>query len=330
MVRREVALGALVGLMLAVAAALYLLRASSEQRSEAEAGGLASPARPAPDRQPRHAGFVGVVLSGESVDIEPRSEGRIDEVLVKPGDRVLRGAPIARLDVRAMAHQLAIARAALAGASHRYARRRLAARVSEALTAEELDTARLEVAQERAKVAILTEAIKEAMVPAPFEGTVAERYLSPGALAGPGKPIVRLLGAGPPRIRFAVPEEHAGAVSVGAPITVEVGQSQVRGAISDLNPEVDVSAGMLYGTAMLEDPATEAPPAGAICRVFLAAGTWAAATGAAGVRRPLPPADAEPQPPRRHRVKRNRPRAAPPPNPRTPERPRPLRFIEKW
>jgi RND family efflux transporter MFP subunit len=330
MVRRDVALGALLGLMLAVAAPLYLLRSTLEQRWDPAADGLASPARPAPDRQPRSAGFVGVVLAGESVDIESRSEGRIDEVLVKPGDRVLRGAPIARLDVRAMTQQLAIARAALAGASHRYARRRLAGRVSEAVTAEELDTARLEVAQERAKVAILTEASKEAMLPAPFEGTVAERYLSAGALAGPGRPIVRLLGAGPPRVRFAVPEEDATAVSVGAPITVEVGQSQVRGAISDLNPEVDVSAGMLYGTAMLEDPATEAPPAGAICRVFLAAGTWAHTAGAAVVRRPLPQADAEPPPPARHHAKRNRPRAAPTPNRQTPEPPTPLHLIRQW
>src|SRR4051812_16415 len=127
MIRREVALGALAGLMLAVAVAVagYLLRATPDQRWEPAADELTSPARRAPDRQPRAAGFVGVLLAGESVDIEPRSEGRIDEVLVKPGDRVLRGAPIARLDVRAIVHQLAIARAALAGASHRYTRRRL-------------------------------------------------------------------------------------------------------------------------------------------------------------------------------------------------------------
>jgi multidrug efflux pump subunit AcrA (membrane-fusion protein) len=331
MIRREVALGALAGLMLAVAVAVagYLLRATPDQRWEPAADELTSPARRAPDRQPRAAGFVGVLLAGESVDIEPRSEGRIDEVLVKPGDRVLRGAPIARLDVRAIVHQLAIARAALAGASHRYTRRRL---VPEAVPAEEIDTARLEVAQERAKVAILAEASREAMVPAPFEGTVAERYLSAGALAGPGKPIIRLLGAGPPRVRFAVPEANAAAVSVGAPVTIEVGQSQVRATVSDRNPEVDVAAGMLYGTAMLEDPATVALPAGAICRVFLAEHRWAAAGGAAVVRKPLPPAGAEPPPPpRRHRAKRSRPLAAPIPNPQTqPDRSRTIERVDKW
>jgi RND family efflux transporter MFP subunit len=349
MVRREVALGALAGLMLAVAAAGYLLRATSEQPPSPAGSGSFSPTSTGVtiDRRPRAAGFVGLVLAGESVDIEPRSEGRIEEVLVKPGDRVLRGAPIARLDVRAMVQELAIARAALAGASHRYARRRLAGRVSEAVTAEELDTARLEVAQERAKVAILAQATREAMVPAPFEGTVAERYLSAGALAGPGRPIVRLVGAGPPRVRFAVPEKDAAALAVGATITVEVGRSRVAGAISDLNAEVDVSAGMLYGTAMLYDPAPETLPAGAICRVFLTPATAAAAAGVASQQHARPLANAEPPPttpttapptppptttPRRkHHAKRHRRLATPAPTPEAPsEGPRALRLMEKW
>src|SRR5688572_9077416 len=77
----------------------------------------------------RVTGFVGVVVAGESVAVEPRVEGRVRELLVRPGDRVSAGTPLARLDVSAAVHQLASAKAALADATRRLSRRRRLARL---------------------------------------------------------------------------------------------------------------------------------------------------------------------------------------------------------
>ena len=174
-------------------------------------------------------GFVGVIVAGEWVEIEAKVEGRVQELLVKPGDRVARGAPLARLDVTTTLHELAIARAALVEARRRYGRRRRLAR-SGAISAEEIDAARRELLQERARVQKLEAARAEASVTAPFAGTVVERHLAPGALAGPGRPILRLLGESDPQVRFAVPEEQAATISAGSKVSVRVGPAAPAGA----------------------------------------------------------------------------------------------------
>jgi RND family efflux transporter MFP subunit len=221
-------------------------------------------------------GFVGVVVTGEWVEVEARVEGRVQELLVRPGDRVAKGAPLARLDVTSTLHELAIARAALVEARRRYSRRRRLARgPSGAISAEEVDTARRELLQERARVQKLETARAEATVAAPFAGTVMERHLAAGALAGPGRPILRLLGEGEPQVRFAVPEEQAAAITAGARVEVRVGPRRltVRGRVVGVAPEVDSSSRMVFASAALEQ--TSPPPqplsTGLIARVFLPA-----------------------------------------------------------
>ncbi len=225
-----------------------------------------TPARPTSD-----PGFVGVIVAGEWVEIEAKVEGRLQELLVKPGDRVARGAPLARLDVTTALHELAIARAALVEARRRYGRRRRLAR-SGAISAEEIDTARRELLQERARVQKLEAARAEASVTAPFAGTVVERHLAPGALAGPGRPILRLLGEAEPQVRFAVPEEQAPAITTGSAVDVRVGPRRlaVRGRVVGVAPEVDASSRMVFASASLEqDASTPSLSTGLIARVFL-------------------------------------------------------------
>jgi RND family efflux transporter MFP subunit len=231
--------------------------------------------------EPAEPGFIGVVVAGEWAEIEAKVEGRIEQVFVRAGDVVARGANIARLDIEASEHELAIARAGFAEASRRLGRRRKLARGRlAAVTPEEVDQARREMVEARARLAKLTQAIDQALVTAPFDGTVAERYLAPGALAGPGRPIARLLGRGEPRVRFAIPEERAGSVSVGSMVSVTIGPAGLpaRGVVTGLAPEVDVSSRMVFAAATLEPapalPGTSAEPlsTGLLARVFVVKG----------------------------------------------------------
>jgi RND family efflux transporter MFP subunit len=260
-----------------VVALLAVLAAACDTRPDDRAAAAlvpvaAPPAAPRPAPPPA-AGFVGVIVAGEWVEVEPKVDGRVQVVLVKPGDRVARGALLARLDVAASVHELAIARAALAEASRRFARRRRLVRgASGAVTAEELDAARRELLQERARVLKLQAARAEANVTAPFAGTVIERYLSPGALAGPGRPVLRLLGQGEPRVRFAIPEEQAAAITQGSAVTVLVGPGAlpVRGRVTGVSPEVDASSRMVFAAATLEAGSALPLSTGLSARVFAA------------------------------------------------------------
>jgi RND family efflux transporter MFP subunit len=211
---------------------------------------LERPAAPPPE-----PGFIGVIVAGESAELEPRVDGRIDEVLVRPGDTVVRGQLLARLDGKATRHDLAGARAALAESSRRLARRTRLAREQEgAVTAEEIDGARREVLETRARVAKLGEASDDARLVAPFDGTVAETYLSAGALSGPGRPVVRLVGKSPPRVRFAVPPERASSVRLGKIVGVDIAAPgpELRARVTGLNPEVDGASGLVHGAATFE------------------------------------------------------------------------------
>src|SRR5262245_27318778 len=61
---------------------------------------------------PQEVGWIGVILGGESVEIEPGVGGRIDKVFVNPGDRLERGDVIAELDIRSLRQDLVMTQAA--------------------------------------------------------------------------------------------------------------------------------------------------------------------------------------------------------------------------
>jgi RND family efflux transporter MFP subunit len=238
--------------------ALVLLLAGCGDPPAPPVGPNARPPVERPAAPPPEPGFIGVIVAGESAELEPRVDGRIDEVLVRAGDTVARGQPLARLDGKATRHDLAGARAALAEASRRLARRTRLAREQEgAVTAEEIDAARRDVLESRARVAKLSEASADAQLVAPFDGTVAETYLSAGALSGPGRPVVRLVGKSPPRVRFAVPPERVSAVRLGKIVGVEIVApgAELRARVTGLNPEVDGASGLVHGAATFEPEA---------------------------------------------------------------------------
>jgi len=160
--------------------------------------------KPPPEQE---LGFIGVVMAGESTLVEPTVSGRIEKLLVKPGEEIRAGAPIAQLDVRSAKPELGATRSS-------------------------------------------SRSVSDSTVVAPFGGVVTQQYLSQGALAGPGKPIVRLLGKAPPQVRFAIPEDRAPTVAPDMPVTIQ-GQPDVdaSGLIVEVTPDVDDASGMFYARA---------------------------------------------------------------------------------
>jgi RND family efflux transporter MFP subunit len=216
--------------------------------------------------------FLGVVLSGESVDLAPKTEGRIQVLYVKAGQKVARGAIVAEIDVRALRQSLTVAEAALLDAQQRLARRNgLAAGV---LSQEELSNAKMLVLEKRGRVDELRALVADARVRAPFDGIISARYLDSGAMAGPGHPIARLVGGtGDVRVRFALPEDQAARVSAGnrARVTVSALERPVAARVESVSPEVDAAARMVFAVARLDVSAELARrlSAGMVARVAI-------------------------------------------------------------
>jgi len=226
-------------------------------------------------------GHVAVVAAVEAVDVAPAFDGKLIAVNARPGDRVTAGQVLAELDPQPLREELALATAALraAKAGARQARvdvkdaqrqvksekRAVAEGVSPKRQYEEalytLDRAKAaaagasaSVSEAEARLDRAKNRLADTAVRAPFAGTVAMRLRDRGADTGPGAPVVRLLGQGGLRIRFAVLPEDARNFAPGTAVLVAVDgtQGELRATVRQVSPELDAPTRMIFVEAELE------------------------------------------------------------------------------
>lgn len=233
--------------------------------------------------------FIGVVVPRNSVDLSSRFESRLLRLEVEVGDKVRQGQVLAYLDTQPLEQELAAARASLQGSRAEesaaaaalaearerkgryftprslkleiYSQEELASvRYQERAAAARLESARATIRERQARVVELQQHITDAALVAPFDGIVASRPVSPGASVSPGQAVLKLLGTGGTRIRFAVPESDAAALSPGQPLQVAAkeGGLALGGRVESIAPEVDAAARMVFAIAAFAEP----PPAG--------------------------------------------------------------------
>ncbi len=77
-------------------------------------------------------------------------------------------------------------------------------------------------AQARAGVSAAGVPLREATLTAPFAGTVTAKFVDPGAVVGPGSPVVAVQDTHELELDVAVPDEDLGALVQGAPAIVRV------------------------------------------------------------------------------------------------------------
>ncbi|HEX8436545.1 MAG TPA: efflux RND transporter periplasmic adaptor subunit [Archangium sp.] len=229
--------------------------------------------------------FLGVVIPNDSVDVSSRFESRLVELDVEVGDSVKKGQVLARLDTRSLRQQLAAARATLQGSRAEehaaslalaearekkgryytgrslelgvYSQEELAKVRYEVSTASaRLRAARAQSLERQAQVTELKENLEDATLVAPFDGVVASRLISPGSRIAPGQPVLRLLGTGGWKVRFAIPEEEARQLQPGSPVEVHAlqGDLTLAGRVESIAPEVDAAARLIFATATFNQP----------------------------------------------------------------------------
>jgi RND family efflux transporter MFP subunit len=245
---------------------------------------------PAPS-QPE--GLVAVVVPRNTVDVGPRVEGKLREVVVRQGDRVRQGQVLARIDDLALRAKLLAAQEGLRAArsdvrrtrsEYRNAQRRADRRnmlVSEGVIAtEEADDARFaedkaaearvaanaQVARLEAEIAQLERDVEAAVLTAPFDGRVARFHADPGAQLFPGKGVVTVISDGIV-VKFAAPPERASEIVVGRKVHFRAPGVEVGGAIATVAPELDPAAKMLFATVELSVAPAEWPAVHTVGRV---------------------------------------------------------------
>jgi RND family efflux transporter MFP subunit len=232
----------------------------------------------------------GVVVGRLEAVLSSRLAARVAEVSAVPGQNVRAGAVLVRLDEGETAGALEGARASLeaARASLELARKnrgrfeKLAERGAAATV--ELDRARQDEASAAAGVASAEAARRraeadraQAVLAAPFDAVVVEKMVSPGDLAGPGRPLVRLASLSGRRVEAAPGEAEAAALSPGQAIDVEVAGRAVTGRIAEIVGAVDPATRRRtvrvdlpsFAEASAGEPSDFEPAVGSFARVFL-------------------------------------------------------------
>jgi RND family efflux transporter MFP subunit len=201
-------------------------------------------------------GLPGELVPFESVAIYPKTTGFVKSVMVDRGSVVKRGDLLAQLEAPEVAAQLSEAESKLAAAQSQlaatgaklasdqgtYERLTAAAKTPGVVSGNDLDVAARVVEADRANTDSAKSNIKSAeaarssiaqiedylRITAPFDGTITERNVHPGALvgstsgAGTGVPMLRIETLTRLRLVVPVPESSVAAVPAGSSVKFTV------------------------------------------------------------------------------------------------------------
>lgn len=210
------------------------------------------------------------ILANRQANLRAETAGRVVAVSVDAGQRVEEGDVLVRLDVGRPASAVQAARATVAQSHARLdqAERELARteqlvetgglpeqRLDDARDAVRLAAAALDAARAEARLA--RRGLTEAVVRAPFSGTVVERTVELGEYLAPGSPLLTLADASLLKARVLLDPREALDVSAGAKVTAAVyarPDEQFEARVVRVGDVIDPGTRRLPVELELEDP----------------------------------------------------------------------------
>jgi RND family efflux transporter MFP subunit len=162
----------------------------------------------------------GELAPYESVAIHARANGFVSKVLVDRGSQVKKGQLLCTLVAPELNAQRAEAQAKLEGARSTFERLSAASKTPGAVAGHEVEIAQATMSADQARLDSLRALEQYLTVTAPFDGTITERNVHPGALVGPqtgtaSAPMLRIELVQNLRLTVPVPEALAGAIAEG-------------------------------------------------------------------------------------------------------------------
>lgn len=218
------------------------------------------------DKKPHLASeeVVATVNSKLRSVIESKVSGRIDKMLVNPGQKVKAGELLVQVDVREIQAKLDQATPVREQAEKDLKRFTdlLAKRV---ITQQEFEGAQSKARVARAAVIEAEAMLGYAKVTAPFDGIITRKLADVGDLASPGKPLVEMEDPSALRLEAAVPEAIIDRVSLGSKLMVRIGPNELEGVVREMSPTADPNSRTLL--VKLDLPATPGLRTGQFGRV---------------------------------------------------------------
>lgn len=209
--------------------------------------------------------------------------GTITAVLVREGDRVRAGDALVRIDARDLAAKREQVQASMASAEAMHREAELMATRIRALYADsaapraQLDAAEAGLARAQAGVDAARAGAGEldavasyAVIRAPFDGVVTQRFVDVGAFAAPGAPLLTVQDQSRLRVVANVPPNVARALSRGASVDVTIEGVQTTARVEGVVPAAN---GSLYTINAIVDNRNGALPSGGSAALRVGEGT---------------------------------------------------------
>jgi RND family efflux transporter MFP subunit len=183
---------------------------------------------------------VGTVRPKLSAAIEAKVSGRIEQMLVVPGQLVKAGDRLVQLD----AHEIQ-SRLDQASAARQQAESDLK-RATDLIQQKILSQSEFENAQSKFRIAAAAEAETKTMldytlIVAPFDGVITRKLADVGDLAAPGKSLLQMENPDTLRLEADVPEALIGNVKLGDNLAVRIAAvtNDIAGTVAEMSPTAD-------------------------------------------------------------------------------------------
>lgn len=213
---------------------------------------------------------TGTLKPSQQSQISSQTNGRVEAVEVRPGDRVQQGQLLVQVDLEALKLTLDLQRST---AEATRAQLKLAEAQLERVRAlagrgvsssSDLDQAQTSVDGLRANVAALTDqvaaadlSLRQATVVAPFDGIISERSVEPGQIVSMGTPLLTLVDLSAVEFQAFAPLTAGPALKAGQEVSVTVDGIRDRtftGTVTRINPLATEGARTLPVYILLENP----------------------------------------------------------------------------
>jgi len=215
---------------------------------------------------------VGTVRARLQAVLEAKVSGRIEQMLVVPGQQVKSGELLARIEAREVQARLDQVTAIRQQAESDL--KRFAALLEQKI----LPQAEYDAAQSRFRVA--EAAVKEVetmlgytRVLAPFDGVITRKLADVGDLAAPGRPLLELEDSRTLRLEADIPEAIIGKLALGnrLPVRIATMEGNLEGVVSEIAPAAD--PGSRTSVVKLDLPHSSEIRAGQFGRVTVPVGS---------------------------------------------------------
>ena len=197
---------------------------------------------------------IGTVVAVNGVTLSADLPGVVETISFESGTPVRRGQVLVRLDTSQEQAQLAAAQAGLELARLDL-ERKSALKAKNAIPQALYDQVEAEHRQAQARVGEIRAAIERKIIRAPFSGILGIRRVNLGQYIAPGVPIVSLQSLEPVYVEFTVPQQEAGRLQLGAPVSVtsDAMDGVERGTIAAVDSLIDEATRNVRAQALFEN-----------------------------------------------------------------------------